>query len=122
MQKRMVMNKIKVSLDDIPKKIKTFYDKTAHSFLTLNAVAIDENCIEVQWIFSSYKEKNDVTIFYALVNPDDTIPSITSIIPSAIISQRELVDMFGLNVQESEKGLYLDEDSIQAPLSAGCQI
>ena len=41
------------------------------------------------------------------------------IVPSAIISQRELVDMFDIEIEGSEKGLYLDEDSMQAPLSCG---
>ncbi len=49
---------------------------------------------------------------------EDTIPSLVDILPSAIISQRELVDMFGLKVEDSSKGLYLDEDSLSAPLGS----
>jgi NADH:ubiquinone oxidoreductase subunit C len=61
-------------------------------------------------------------VFFTDVKDSDTIPSITSIIPSAIVSQREIVDMFGIKVEDSESGFYLDEDSLQKPLSFGCAL
>lgn len=114
------MNKIAVELDEIFSVIERFYDKKRHSFLTLNALSIDEETIEVQWIFSHYYEKESITLFYAHIKPNQTIPSITSLIPSAVISQREIVDMFGVKVEDTQAGLYLDEDSLKAPLRVGC--
>lgn len=90
--------------------------------MTLNGLAIDKEEIEIQWIFSPYQSKDEPIIFFTIINEKETIPSIVEIIPSAIISQRELVDMFGLTIEDSPKGLYLDEDSLQKPLSMGCAI
>ena len=114
------MNKTKSSLKTIVKDIEEFYKNEKHHFLTLNGVALDKDTIEVQWIFCEYGKENSESIFYIEVTLNDTIPSITHILPSAIISQRELVDMFGLQVEGSQKGLYLDEDSLTAPL--GCAL
>jgi len=116
------MQKIEVTLETIVERIKEFYKPTEHHFLTLNGVSIDEVKTEIQWIFSKYGEVDSVKIFYVIINQDDVIPSIVNIIPSAIISQREIVDMFGIEVEGSEKGLYLDEDSVQKPLSGGCAL
>jgi len=116
------MKKIEVKLETIVDKISKFYNPTEYHFLTLNGVAIDKERTEIQWIFSKYGEIDSVEMFYVIVNQDDVIPSIVDIIPSAIMSQREIVDMFGIEVEGSEKGLYLDEDSLQKPLSGGCMI
>ena len=115
------MEKIKVSLENVIDDIKEFYNEREWHFLTLNGVALKDEKIEVQWIFSKYDSKNEIVMFYVEINKEDIIPSIVDILPSAIISQRELVDMFGITVDGSEKGLYLDEDSLSAPLS-GCKI
>lgn len=116
------MQKIEVQLNTARDTLKGFYKPAIHHFLTLNGVAIDEDKTEIQWIFSKYGELNSSMMFYTVVNQDDVIPSIVDIIPSAIISQREVVDMFGIEVEGSQKGLYLDEDSLQKPLSGGCTI
>jgi NADH:ubiquinone oxidoreductase subunit C len=115
------MKKIEVTLLNIVEEIKSFYDYKKWHFLTLNALALENEKLEVQWIFSKYGALDDIIIYYAEIGYKDTIPSIVDIIPSAIISQRELVDMFGVEVEGSAKGLYLDEDSQQMPLS-GCSI
>lgn len=115
------MKKIKASLENIVDEIKNFYDYKLWHFLTLNGVALPENKLEVQWIFSKYEALDDLVVFYAECDYKDVIPSIVEIIPSAIISQREIVDMFGVTVEGSEKGLYLEKDSLQAPLS-GCSL
>ena len=114
------MKKIKSSLKDIVNDIEEFYIEDKHHFLTLNGLMIDKDVIEIQWIFCEYGKQNSESVFYIETTLSNTIPSITHILPSAIISQRELVDMFGLNVENSTKGLYLDEDSLTAPL--GCEI
>ena len=116
------MEKIKIDFKDIKKVIKEFYEPKVYHFLTLNGVAISEDEIEVQWLFSKYENMDEVIVYFDIVKDDVVIPSIVEIIPSAIISQRELVDMFGLKVEDSEAGLYLDEDSLQKPLNLGCAI
>lgn len=115
------MQKIKVSLEILREKIEEFYDETQWHFLTINGVALEDDMLEVQWIFSKYEQQDEIVMIYAEIGYKESIPSIVDIIPSAIISQRELVDMFGVEVEGSEKGLYLDEDSLQSPLS-GCKI
>lgn len=115
------MKKIQSSLENIVDDLKTFYDEKVWSFLTLNGVKVDEEITEIQWIFSKYFAMDEVVIYFVKVKQDDLIPSIVDFIPSAIISQREIVDMFGIKVENSEKGLYLDEDSQQMPL-ASCGI
>lgn len=113
-----MINKKESTLETIVKDIENFYDKKVYSFLTLNGVQLDENTTQVQWIFSKYGEIDHITMFYIDVKQDDIIPSVTHILPSAIISQREVVDMFGIKIEGSQKGLYLDEDSESMPLSS----
>ncbi|MBU0720281.1 NADH-quinone oxidoreductase subunit C [bacterium] len=110
------MKKIEVALKSVRDEIKSFYDYKKWHFLTLNGVALEDNRMQVQWIFSKYEALDEVVIYYAEIDYTERIPSLSDIIPSAIISQRELVDMFGVEVEGSEKGLYLDEDSMQTPL------
>lgn len=116
------MTKIETSLEEIVSKIEAFYDEKKHHFLTLNGVAIEQNVTEIQWIFAPYDNAEDITIFYILVSDDITLPSISHLIPSAVISQREVVDMFGIKIEDTDRGLYLDEDSLQKPLSLGCAL
>ncbi|EDZ61652.1 hypothetical protein SMGD1_2375 [Sulfurimonas gotlandica GD1] len=111
------MIKIEVSLENVRDKIKEFYKEKEWHFLTLNGVALEDNKVEIQWIFSKYEAMDEVVVFYAKIKYSEIVPSIVDIIPSAIISQREIVDMFGVEVEGSEKGLYLDEDSELRPLS-----
>lgn len=115
------MQKTEIDIDKVYEEIERFYKPREWHFLTLNGVALDEETLEVQWIFSRYEALDDVVIYFSHISYDTLIPSIVDIIPSAIISQRELVDMFGVDVEGSEKGLYLDEDSMQKPL-AGCAL
>lgn len=115
------MKKIEVTLETVRDVIQEFYDYKKWHFLTLNGLALSESQMEVQWIFSKYEALDETLVYYASIAYTDIIPSIVDLIPSAIISQREIVDMFGVEVEGSEKGLYLDEDSMQMPLS-GCSI
>ena len=110
------MRKIKVELTEIRESIKEFYDEKIWHFITLNGVSLEENKAEIQWIFSKYEAMEEIVVYFAEVDYTQTIPSIVDIIPSAIISQRELADLFGIDVEGSERGLYLDKDSTQMPL------
>ena len=112
------MKKIESTIETIVKDIEKFYVEKTWSFLTLNGVKLDAETTEIQWIFSKYAAMDEVVIFYIEVTQEQIIPSIVELIPSAIISQREIVDMFGIAVEGSSKGLYLDEDSEQMPLSS----
>ncbi|MEA1916381.1 MAG: NADH-quinone oxidoreductase subunit C [Campylobacterota bacterium] len=115
------MKKIKVELEDIKETIKEFYEPKVWHFLTINGVAIKDETVEIQWIFAKYEAMNETVVYFCEVDYSTPIPSIADIIPSAMISQREVVDMFGVEIENSEKGLYLDEDSLQKPLS-GCSL
>jgi ech hydrogenase subunit D len=115
------MKKIKVTLDIIAEEIAIFYDYKKWHFLTMNGISLSEEKLEVQWIFSKYAAMEDIVIFYVECSYKDIIPSIVKSVPSAIISERELVDMFGVDVAGIKSGLYLDDDSKKAPLS-GCSL
>lgn len=115
------MKKIKVELENIVDEIEKFYDEKSWHFMTLNALSISGDMLEVQWMFLKYDALDEVFVYYVEVKSDEEIPSITHIVPSAIISQMEIVDMFGIKVQNSNSGLYLEKDSKQAPLM-GCGI
>lgn len=115
------MRKIEVTLQNVKEKIAGFYDEKTWHFITLNGVALEEEKTEVQWIFSRYETLDDIVVCFAVIDQDEVVPSIVDIIPSAIISQRELVDMFGIAVEDSSSGLYLDKDSLSMPLSS-CSI
>ncbi|MEA3383465.1 MAG: NADH-quinone oxidoreductase subunit C [Campylobacterota bacterium] len=113
-----MINRTETNLQDVVKDITNFYDKKIWHFLTLNGVKLDEEYTEIQWIFTKYGVMEEIVMFYTKVKQDEIIPSIVDILPSAIISQREIVDMFGIEVENSQKGLYLDIDSEQMPLSS----
>ncbi len=115
------MKKVKVSLENVVDTIEKFYDERVWHFITLNGVALNESKTEIQWIFSKYENLDDVVVYFAEIEQEEVVPSIVNIIPSAIISQREIVDMFGVEIEDSPKGLYLDKDSLQMPLS-GCSL
>ena len=115
------MQKIEIGLDELREKIQEFYDEKLWRFITLNAVLLDEKSIELQWIFSKYEALDEIIVYFCKIEQTQVVPSIEDIIPSAIISQREIVDLFGVEIEGSEKGLYLDEDSVSMPL-ANCSV
>jgi len=110
------MQKIETAFTVLLDELGRFYDPKTWHFLTVNGVDLGEGKIELQWIFSKYGVKDEVVVYYVLSDYDTPVPSIVSLIPSAFLSEREIVDMFGLNVEGAQKGLYLDEDSRQHPL------
>jgi NADH:ubiquinone oxidoreductase subunit C len=109
------MTKNKIDISQIETVLQTFYDAKLHHFVTINGVQIADNLLEVQYIFSNYDDAK-VTLFYDEIGFETPIPSVEKIIKNASIAQRELVDMFGVEVAQTQKGLYLDSDSPQAPL------
>lgn len=115
------MRKIEITIDTLLSEIESFYNYKEWHFLTINGIDLGDNSIELQWIFSKYGVKDDMVVFFAITDYETKIPSLTKLIPSAIMGEREVVDMFGLDIVGIEGGLYLDEDSATTPLK-GCAI
>lgn len=110
------MTKIATTLPTLLSDIGAFYVPREWHFLSVNGIDLGEGKIELQWIFSKYGVKDEIVIYYALSDYDTPVPSIVSLIPSAFMGEREIVDMFGLSVEGTQSGLYLDEDSLPHPL------
>lgn len=109
------MQKIKLEITDIYEEIEKFYEPKKWHFVTLNALAINDKEVELQWIFSAYKDAQ-LIVFFATCGYETNVASIESLIPSATIAQKEVVDMFGIKIEQTPKGLYLDDDSLAHPL------
>ena len=111
-----MINQIEINLNDLQNEIKKFYDYRAHHLVCINATDNADDSVKLQWIFSHYEEKDKWTIFVTDVNYGTTVPTIKEIVPAAIMSEMEIIDLSGLEVQNTNKGLYLDERSPDAPL------
>ncbi len=109
------MNKNRVTLENVLETITEFYDEKKWHFMSVNGIDLGEE-IEIQWIFTEYGKKESLVVYFALIQEDEIVPTITSIIPSAIMAEREIVDLLGVTIEGADKGLFLDEDSIKAPL------
>lgn len=110
------MTKIETTLPTLLTDLGAFYDPKQWHYLTVNGIDLGEGRIELQWIFSRYGVRDDVVVYYALSDYATSVPSVTPLIPSAFMGEREIVDMFGLSVENTPGGLYLDEDSQPHPL------
>jgi len=110
------MTKIETSLEKLLEDIGAFYQPEMYHFLTVNGIDVGEGKIELQWIFARYGVKDDVRVFFTIIPYDASVPSVRSLIPSAYLSEMEIVDLFGLKIEGAEKGLYLDHDSMPTPL------
>lgn len=109
-----------IKLDNLLTEINSFYDYKTHHFVCMNANNLGENQLKLQWIFSLYGLLDEYYVLWAMSDFTSNIPSITHIIPSAIMSEAEIVDLFGVNIEGIKGGLYLDETSPTAPL--GCAL
>lgn len=110
------MKKIECEIQELLPELGRFYEPEAWHFLTVNGVDLGEERLELQWIFSKYGAKDEVVIFSVVTGYGSLIPSVVPLIPSATLSEREVVDMFGVKIEGAERGLYLDEDSLEMPL------
>lgn len=104
-----------IKLKNLKQEVRDFYDKNSWHFVCLNGDDIGGIC-KLQWIFSKYETKDEFMIFTTTVSYETKVPSIMDIIPSAIMSEREVVDMFGIDIEGMNKGLYLDDTSTKNPL------
>jgi ech hydrogenase subunit D len=114
------MNKIEIKIENLLEELTNFYDEKTHHFMTINLVNIDETQVELQWIFREYTSSKTFT-FFTQTSKDTLIPSITSLVPSATLAQRELVDIFEINIENTSKGLYIDENDTES-ISMGCAL
>lgn len=110
------MQKIETSFVTLLNDLEAFYNAKEWHFITVNGIDAGEGKIELQWIFSRYGVKDTIVVYFCLSDYDTPVPSVVSLIPSAFMSEREIVDMFGLRIEGAKKGLYLDDDSLPHPL------
>jgi len=111
-----MIDKRPTTLKTLYHDIAAFYTPEAFHFLGINALNNDDGGVEVQWIFAHYGARDVNVMFYTHIQDDALIPSLNSLIPSAWIGERELIDLFGLRIDGMEAGLMLDSDSLNAPL------
>ena len=104
------------TIDNIKEKIKNWYDEEKYHYVTINAVDNGGN-VTLDWIFFDYNEDKWYVFRIGEVEYDTLIPSMNDIIPSSWMAEWELVDLFGLNVENTQKGLMIKDPNIFAPLS-----
>ena len=114
----MKVEEIKVPLRDVRRTVKEFYNENEWHFITVNAVDLGGK-VELKWFFTRYGEEEYFRVVVAQASYDEEIPTLTYLIPSAWISEWELADLFGLNVEGAKTGLLLEPDSPRAPLRRG---
>lgn len=110
---------MEATIENVVDLIKDWYDENQYHYVTVNATDNGGN-VTIDWIFSKYYDKNKLTVFRAENVPYDAkIPSIVSVVPSAWIAEWELADLFGLDVENAAKGVFIEPDAPQAPLRKG---
>ncbi len=104
------------TLEKVVEDIKNWYDYKKYHYVTINGV--DEGGkLRIDWIFADYNEKNKMYVFRVTdVSFDTLIPSIANIIPSAWMAEWELRDMFDVEVENTQKGIFIKDPNIVAPL------
>jgi Ni,Fe-hydrogenase III component G len=112
------VEELKVPLREVRRAIKEFYDKDKWHFVTVNGTDLGGK-VELKWFFVKYGEEESFKVITAEASYEDEIPTVTYLIPSAWISEWELADLFGLNVEGAKRGLFLDPESPRAPLRRG---
>ena len=110
-----------VTLENVVDKIKEFYDENVWNFITVNATDLGGE-LQIDWLFSKYKDKNIIKIFRTITSYDTFIPSIVPIIPSAWLAEWELADLFGLEVENAATGVFIAPDGPKAPLRADTKL
>lgn len=98
----MVVESTAVTYDDLKDKVLK-YKNEGWRLLTMTAVDIDENTVEVLYHFDKDLEMEHLRLS---VGKQDTVPSISDIYFAAFLVENEIQDQFGLCF----KGLVLDFD------------
>ena len=81
----------------------------------MNAVEAGDK-IEVQWFFNEYAFPGETICIYAMIKPDEEVPSIKDIIASAWVAEAELADLMNIKIENTSKGFVLEPDFEGAPL------
>ena len=110
------MNRIETSFENLKNDIAAFYKPEVHHFITMNGIDLGNDEIEYQWFFCDYAFPSEITMFTAKANADVLVPSIKNIIVSAWLPEAELVDLLGVDIEDTQKGFVLEMDSETAPL------
>ncbi len=114
----MKVEEIKVPLREVRRTVKGFYNPEEWHFITVNGTDLGGK-VELKWFFCRYEKEEEFRVIVAEASYEDEVPTLTYIIPSAWISEWELADLLGLNVEKAKKGLFLDPESPEAPLRRG---
>lgn len=109
------MKRIETSTGSLKTDIGNFYHPERQHFMVINAVDLGGK-IEVQWFFSAYAPPYETTVFTLVVQPEEEIPSVRDIIPSAWVAEAELADLMDIRIENTEKGFVLDPDMASGPL------
>jgi len=112
------MQKIETSPANFMADMEQFYDVSIWHFITINCLDTGEG-FEVQYFFAKYDSFDEVVCYFFYSPYEASIPSIAPLIPSAYLGEGEMVDMFGIQIDGIEKGMFLDADSLQTPLRRG---
>jgi NADH:ubiquinone oxidoreductase subunit C len=108
------MSKNMIPKEEIFKSLQEFYKPAVHHLVSLHGVDVG-GALEVQWVFAHYAG-GELEVFASVFDYADTVPSISSMLPSAWIHEAELKDMFGIDVEGAKFGLLLEKDGVKAPL------
>jgi Ni,Fe-hydrogenase III component G len=108
------MNRNEISKEELNQIVRSFFDPKRHHLVSVHGLDIGGQ-VEIQWVFSN---RNDgaITVFASIFDYSDKVPSFRDVLPSSWIHEAEIKDMFGLDVDGAEFGLFLEKDGIKAPL------
>ena len=108
------MNKEITPKEEVSTKIRLFFSAQKHHLVSIHGVDIGGK-VEIQWLFSD-RVNGELTLFASIFEYEDFVPSFRDILPSSWIHEAEIKDMFGLDVEGAEFGLFLEKDGVKAPL------
>lgn len=109
------MKKIETTLANLKSDIAAFYKAEEQHFMVMNAVDLGDK-MEVQWFFSAYDPPYETTCFYAMMAPEEEVPTLRDIVLSAWVAESELADLMNIRIERTEKGFVLEPDFESGPL------
>ena len=104
-----------VDISEMRAKITEFYDPKIWHFVCISGL-FENALLELQWSFTQIGENEAWKIFCASVNPDDTLPTLSDLLPTAKMYEGELKDLLGANFEGSVKGMFIETDGVLNPL------
>ena len=104
-----------IDINDIKSKVTEFYDKNIWHFVCISGL-FENDELEIQWCFTKIKAKEEWKVFAAKASPDEILPSLRDILPTARMYEGELKDLLGANFERSVKGMFIEVDGVENPL------